>query len=312
MNYLKNTIRIVAFLLVGSIYAQQQANYSLYRYTMNVINPAYAGADGQTAFTTNLRSQWVNVKGAPETQSFFLAAPMGNKVGLGISVVSDQVFIERQTSFNIDFSYRLQVSETANLFLGLKAGGSTYNINRNGLTNIGLPSDPILGNVDTGFRPNVGLGAVLMHEDYFISLSAPMILSTERLDESEGVITQATQSPHFYFSAGYNLDLTSTLEFRPSVMMRYVNGAPFSADITAAFRFYERFELGVLYRTDSALSGLMMLNLADWMDLGYAYESSTRSEIGDVSDGTHEIVVRFIFGQKSKKEMTEEVMLSED
>jgi type IX secretion system PorP/SprF family membrane protein len=308
MNYLKNTMRIVAFLLVGSLYAQQQANYSLYRYTMNVINPAYAGADGQTSFTTNLRSQWVNVNGAPETQSFFLAAPMNDKVGLGVSVVSDQVFIESQTSFNIDFSYKLQVSETANLFLGLKAGGSTYSLDRSGLLNIGLPSDPVIGNIDTGFRPNVGLGAVLMHENYYISLSAPRLLSSERIDESEGVITQATQAPHFYLSGGYDIDLSSNLEFRPSVMLRYVNGAPLSADITAAFRFYERFELGVLYRTESAVSGVMMLNLADWMDLGYAYESSTRSEIGDVSDGTHEVLVKFIFGRKAKPEMPEDMM----
>jgi len=298
MNFYKNILKIVAILLFGSLYAQQEPNYSLYRYTMNVINPAYAGADGNTSLTSNIRSQWATVQDAPETQSFFYTQPIGNKIGIGLSIVSDQVFIESQTSFNIDFSYRLQVSEATNLFLGLKAGGSSYDINRNNLANIGLPSDPALSNIDTGFRPNFGAGAYLMHDKYFLSLSVPHILSSERIDKSEGRVTQATQEAHVYLSGGYNFDLSTNTEFRPSTMVRYVSGSPISLDLTAAFRFYNRFEIGASYRTDEAISGLLMLNVADWMDVGYAYESSTRDEISNNSNGTHEVLVRFNFKNK--------------
>jgi len=298
MNFYKNILKIVAILLFGSLYAQQEPNYSLYRYTMNVINPAYAGADGNTSLTSNIRSQWATVQDAPETQSFFYTQPIGNKIGIGLSIVSDQVFIESQTSFNIDFSYRLQVSEATNLFLGLKAGGSSYDIDRNNLANIGLPSDPALSNIDTGFRPNFGAGAYLMHDKYFLSLSVPHILSSERIDKSEGRVTQATQEAHVYLSGGYNFDLSTNTEFRPSTMVRYVSGSPISLDLTAAFRFYNRFEIGASYRTDEAISGLLMLNVADWMDVGYAYESSTRDEISNNSNGTHEVLVRFNFKNK--------------
>ena len=71
MNFLKNSIKIGALLLFGTIYAQQQPNYALYRYTMNAINPAYAGADGVSRLTANFRSQWVSVEDAPETQTLF-------------------------------------------------------------------------------------------------------------------------------------------------------------------------------------------------------------------------------------------------
>lgn len=297
-NY-KNTLRIVAFLLFGTLYAQQEPNYSLYRYTMNVINPAYAGADSMTSFAANLRSQWINVEGAPETQSFFFATPVNDKIGLGVSIVSDQIFVERQTSVNVDFSYRLQVASATNLFLGLKAGGSSYNIARDNLANIGLPVDPALNNIDNGFKPNFGFGAYLKHDKYFVSLSVPSILSSERIEETNGRVTQATEEAHVYLSGGYNFDISSNAEFRPSVLMRYVAGSPFSADITAAFRFYKRFEIAAAYRTDEAISGLFLFNLADWLDLGYAYDASTRSEISDVSDGTHEILLRFNFKNKS-------------
>ncbi len=295
MKFYKNTLRIIAILLFGTLYAQQEPNYSLYRYTMNVINPAYAGADGNTSLTSSFRSQWISVQGAPETQSFFYSQPFGDKVGLGLSLVSDQVFVESQTSFNIDFSYRLQVSETANLFLGLKAGGSTYSVDRDDLFNLGGQVDPALSNIDTAFRPNFGAGAYLLHDKYFLSLSVPRLFSNERIARASGRVTQATQEAHIYLSGGYNFNINENTEFRPSTMIRYVGGAPLSLDLTAAFRFYDRFEVGAAYRTDEAFSGLFMVNLADWMDIGYAYESSTRDEITSNSNGTHEILVKFNF-----------------
>lgn len=298
MKYHKNIIRIVALLLVTTMYAQQEPNYSLYRYTMNVINPAYAGADGSTSLTANLRSQWSGVQDAPETQSFFFASPLGKRVGLGVSVVADQTFIESETNYSIDFSYMLPMTEKTNLFLGLKAGGSTYNIDTDNLANFPIfPDDPALNNIDDGFNPNFGIGAYLLNEKYFVSLSVPSILETDSVDSDSGRVSYATSTAHVYLSGGYNFTLNENIEFRPATLIRYVNGAPLSADITAAFKFMDKFELGASYRTDEAVSGLFMFNLADWMDIGYAYDSSTRSEISGISDGTHEIFFRLNFKQ---------------
>ena len=36
----------------------------------------------------------------------------------------------------------------------------------------------------------------------------------------------------------------------------------------------------------------MILSLADWVNIGYAYDSSTVNEISDISSGTHEILFR--------------------
>ena len=298
MKYFKNTIRILIFLMVGTLFAQQEPNYSLYRYTMNVVNPAYAGAEGTSNLTTSLRSQWVNVEDAPETQSFFFSTPLGKRVGLGVSLVNDRVFIERQTNFSIDFSYALPVSENTNLYLGLKAGGRTNSIDRNKLIDYPyFQSDPTLGDIDTGFKPNVGLGAYLVNDKFFVSLSAPELLLSESLNDDDGRVTYTNDKIHIYLSGGYNFDLSDTVEFRPSAMVRYVDGSPLSADITAAFRFFEKFELGGAYRTDQAFSGLLVLSLAEWVDLGYAYDSSIRDEITGVSNGTHEVLIRFNFGK---------------
>lgn len=91
---------------------------------MNVINPAYAGAENSNSFSFNSRQQWSSVQDAPSTLAFSYSSARKNNVGLGISVVSDKVFVEQQTSANVDFSYRLQTNESTQLFLGIKAGGN--------------------------------------------------------------------------------------------------------------------------------------------------------------------------------------------
>lgn len=299
MKYLTKTLNIALLLLVTVAYAQQEPNYTLYRYTMNAVNPAYAGSEGMTRITTNLRSQWSGVPDAPETQTLFAETTFGNRVGLGVSVVNDATFIENATSFVVDFSYKVPISDDSNLFLGLKAGGNTYDINRRKLVDLGFGDDPALGNVDTGFNPSIGAGAYLHNEKYFVAISAPNLLGSSGVQNDNGNVTFSNDKTHFYIAGGYNFDIGGDTEFRPSVMGRLVSGAPISVDFTAAFRFFDKFEIGGAYRTDEAFSGLAMLKLADWMDLGYAYESSTRSQISDISNGTHEILLRFNISKAS-------------
>ena len=258
----KIAISLIIVLIYKISYAQQEPNYILYRYTMNIINPAYVGTDNNYSLTTNIRSQWINVEGALNTQSFFYEQPLGDNIGIGLSIVNDEVFIENQTRFNIDFSYRLQISQRADLFLGLKAGGSTYSLETDRIRGSSLQLDPVLNNFDTSFKPNFGMGLYLKHTDYFLSISVPSLLSNKRILESRGIITQATEEAHIYLSGGYNFRLHKTIEFRPSFMMRYVNAIPISSDFTSAFRFLDRFEVAATYRTDQAISGLFMINFS--------------------------------------------------
>ncbi len=48
---------------MGRLSAQQDQKYTFYRFNMNLINPAFAGADGTTDFGINIRSQWAGVQG---------------------------------------------------------------------------------------------------------------------------------------------------------------------------------------------------------------------------------------------------------
>ena len=291
MKYIYKITVILVFLMAIKVSAQQDPNYTLYVYNMNLINPAYAGANNSTDLGVNIRSQWSNVKGAPETQSFIFGTPIGNNLGVGLSIISDKTFIEKQTSIAADFSYHLKLSDDHDLYFGLKAGFNSYNANTEGLVTYGIQQDPNLMNLNGRFNPNFGAGAYFSHEKYFLSLSMPKILTNGRLEEENGTARAGSDRQHIYLGGGYNIPLRGNMVLKPSVLMRYVNASPLSVDITAMLEFSEYFDLGAAYRVDESASGLAIFKVSNSLKIGYAYEVSTQSAVRYMDNGTHEIML---------------------
>lgn len=234
MKQIRNILATVLLLVSSIAVAQQESVYTFYRQHMNLVNPAYVGMDSVTIATSTLRKQWTGIANAPETQAVSFGTSMGKKVGLGMTVISDKTFIEKQTYFSLDFSYRLKMSETAEVYFGIKAGGNSYNVNTSGLETYNVQADPALASIST-FNPNVGVGAVYKEGAMYISLSIPRLLNSKRAKNDAGYASVATDSPHIYLSGGYDIPLQgefSTLVFKPSAMLRYVSGAPVSVDLT--------------------------------------------------------------------------------
>lgn len=291
---MKSIYRIIimsVFFSTSIMNAQQDPNYTLYRYTMNLINPAYAGANKTTDLGINVRSQWANVKGAPQTQSLIFGTPMGKNVGLGVSVISDKTFIEKQTSMALDFSYHLKLNEKYDLYFGLKGSFNSYNANTEGLVTYGISQDPKLMNLNGRFNPNVGAGLYLKHNDYFVSFSVPKILRADRLEQENGIATLGANRTHIYLAGGYNFALSGSTVFKPTVLFRYVNASPMSVDLTGVFEFNGNFDIGAAYRIDESVSGLVLFKASKSMRIGYAYESSLKSSIQNIDNGTHEIML---------------------
>lgn len=295
MKHLNSLIITVIFMVCWQMTAQQDPYYTLYRYNMNLINPAYAGSRDQMELGLNFRDQWANIDGAPESQALFFSAPMGNNLGLGTSISNDKTFIEKQTSLKVDFSYKVRLDQDNVLYLGLKTGFDSYNVNTAGLTTYGISSDPSLTNLDNTFKLNVGVGAYLKNEDYFLSLSIPKILQSNRLQNDNGTARLNKERIHVYLAGGYNFYLTENIVYKPSILARYVPASPFSLDFTNLFEFSEQIELGAGYRFNESFSGIFILKAIEWMDIGYAYEVPLQSAIRTIDSGTHEIMAYLKF-----------------
>ncbi len=259
---------------------------------MNFVNPAYAGAGESTEFAANVRSQWSGVSGAPETQSFLAGTYLGRNVGLGVSIINDRTFIETQTSVAIDFSYKVQWDDYTDIYFGLKASGNSYNANTDGLMTFGIQSDPSLMDIDGGITPNVGAGVYFKNRALSLSFSVPKILKPKRLEQDGGLAKLGRNKLHMYLMGAYDLEVAEKLILKPSTMLRYVESAPLSWDLTIALNYSEIVEFGAAYRLDEGFVGFLLFDLANSFKVGYAYEASMQSALNNTNNGTHEIFLK--------------------
>lgn len=288
----KLQILLAAMAFTATVSAQQDPNYTFYQYNMNIYNPAFAGSSEAAEFSLGIRSQWAGIEGAPESQSAIFGMPMGKNLGLGASILNDRTFIEQQTWVAIDISYFIQLDEDHRLYFGIKGSANSYDANTDGLITYGVGQDGALMNYESRFTPNVGAGAYLKHDRYFVSLSSPKLLTPDRLQERDGNAYLGADRMHAYLSGGYSFFLGKTLDLKTMGMFRYVDASPISLEVTGILDFGERFEFGASYRHDESISGLVLFNVSNGFNLGYAYETSIQNSIDGLDNNTHELFMR--------------------
>ena len=300
----KLSILLLLVLMTSVSFAQQDAQFTHYMYNTVSVNPAYAGSRDVLSLTGLYRTQWVGLRGAPRSFTFSGHSPLQNeKLGLGVSLVRDEIWVQDETYLDIDFSYTINTSATAKLAFGLKAGAHLLNIDfskANPEDDSDDSFDPA-SNVDNKFSPNVGFGLYYYTDNFYIGYSSPTLLSTKYYDdENVGNITYLSRdNSNHYLIAGYVFDISETTKFKPAILFKAVKGAPLQADLSGNFLFNDKFTLGLAYRWDAALSGLLGFQVSEGLMIGYGYDWET-TELNNYNSGSHEIFLRWEF--KSSKD----------
>jgi len=291
-------IHIIILLLFGIVaHAQQDPQYTQYMYNMNIINPAYAGSTGTTSIGALYRSQWVGLEGAPSTGTLTIHSPVGNRVGLGLSLINDKVGPVEETNAYADFSYTLPVGETNKLAFGIKAGATFHNIGTGQLA-VTDPGDAFFAqNVDE-VTPNVGAGIYYYKPNkYYISASMPNILNSAHLDVNGNKFGSEVQ--HFFGAAGYVFDLSENFKLKPHTLFKIAADSPLSFDANLNLFMYDVVEIGAGYRLDDSFSGLVNFRVSPSLRIGYAYDS-IQSDLNVVASSSHEIFINFDINIPSK------------
>jgi type IX secretion system PorP/SprF family membrane protein len=270
-------------------FAQQDPQYTQYMYNMNVVNPAYAGSKEGLSITALYRNQWSGLDGAPDTFTFSAHSPVGDKVGLGLSAIRDELGPIAETNVYADFSYTLDVGASTKLALGVKAGATFHDV---GLVDLELqdPNDPFFSQNISNTYPNVGAGAFLYGEKFYVGLSVPNLINSVHLDENG--LKYGSETQHYFATAGYVFDVSENVKLKPSAMVKSAFDAPLSFDANLNALFYNRFELGASYRLDDTFSGLVGFQVTDNIRIGYAYDYIT-SDLDGVANASHEVIVTF-------------------
>ena len=271
------------------MHGQQDPQYTQYMYNMNVINPAYAGSKENLSFGLLYRTQWSGIDGAPKTGTFFGHLPVGEKVGLGLSIISDEHGPVKETNAYADFSYTLRLGGEHRLAFGLKAGATFHDIGLAGIDVVD-PNDPFFSQNINSTTPNIGAGFFYYTDNYYLAGSVPNILNSVHLDANGNQL--GSEATHYFLTGGYVFALSPNAKLKPSFLVKSSFDAPTSFDINANMLFYEKFEIGASYRLDDSFSGLINFAITPSLRIGYAYDSVT-SDIKRYAPASHEFMLLF-------------------
>ncbi len=289
-----------------TIMAQQIPMYTHYMNNTLMVNPAYAGSRDALTVTALHRSQWVDFKGAPMTQTLTLHSPLKNEhIGLGLSVMNDKIGPTNNTSVLADFAYILQLTEKSKLSFGLSGGINIFQANLNSL-NLDVEGDPVFSNnISNKITPNFGFGAYYYRERFYAGLSVPYLLqnSYSEISQINGNTLIAKEQRHYFFIAGALFDITKNLAFKPTTLVKVTAAAPLQADVTASFVIMKKLTLGAMYRTGDAFGGLIGLDITEQLHVGYSFDWSYGLQTAKYNQGSHEIMLRYDFLSLNKKQI---------
>lgn len=290
----------ILFLLGVTGFSQQLPQFTQYQYNTISINPAYAGSRNALSAVGLYRNQWTGFNGAPETGTLSVHSPLRNdKIGLGISIINDELGFENFTFAYADFSYTIKTGEKTRLAFGIKGGITRYSLDNELFLDPDVANDPFFQQSIDRTTPNFGLGLYFHSDTWFVGASSPRIINYDN-NETAGDAFKALDRNSYYLLGGYVFPLSYNTSFRPSFLVKYTDGAPVSVDLTATFLFHERLWIGASYRFGDAVGAIADFQVAPQFRIGYAYEYST-SDIRPFNDGTHEILLIYEFKFSNSK-----------
>ena len=287
----------LALLALTDSYAQQDPHYTQYMYNMNVINPAYAGSKEALSFGLLYRKQWVDIEDAPTTFSLSGSMPVGRNVGLGLSLISDEIGPVTEQNAYADFSYTLNLGGEHRLALGLKAGATFHKVGLFtdiGQSNVPDLNDPAFSENSSNVYPNVGTGVFYYTQKYYIAFSVPNMLKSKHLDinNASGKKQFGTESLHYFLTGGYVFDISDNVKFKPFAMLKSAFDAPLSVDVSTNFLFNEKFEIGATYRLDDSFGAMVNYAISPSLRIGYAYDHIV-SDLKVTTPSSHEVILLF-------------------
>lgn len=296
---IKDIIVIAILLSTGllqSILGQQTPVFADYSYNSVIINPAHAGFYPNTDIIITSRGHLNKIDGSPKNTGLIVNSPTNSeKVGLGGGISNDQVGVTNITNLFGSYAYKIFFNSDPStwwdhsphvLSFGITGGATIYNEN---LLELDIQGDTNFDKNINTVIPTIGAGVFYNRERIYIGLSAPNLLGNSLASENNIHIKNT-----YYLHTGYRVFATrfEELLITPSVLIKYVSGAPIQADFNTKINYKNKLEAGIGYRTNSSINFLLGLRVFKNFRILYNYNKT----INNTSTDTHGIVLNFRLG----------------
>ena len=314
---------VLATLLVAAAIpalAQQQPQFTHYGLNGMYLNPAYAGIKGQTEVNVIGRYQYLNLgnsfgdeNGSPRTGMVSASVPiLPISGGLGLVVYYDQAGASKVTNSSLSYSQHIKLG---NGRLGIGIQGTFTYLSKGSYRAIDQ-NDPYVPESGSDHKFDAGAGLWYESPKFYAGISVNNLLrSTYTLQSAirnaTGQIigyqntSQVLGENHAYFTAGYNIEASSSVTVTPTVLVKavlpgsydsatkYDNQRNYSVEGGVRATLNDQFWAGLNYRYQESIAGMV----------GYGFGPDNRYRIGYAFD--------FIaFDQAARAFSSHEIMLS--
>jgi len=264
------------------------------------INPAYAGNRGALNIAAFYRRQWAGIPGAPETMTLAADAPfLDSKLGLGFIITNDKIGVTKETHFLTNYSYKINMNK-GSLSLGLGAGLITTNTSWSDLVVLDPGDENFLTNSRVFVVPDFTFGAYYSNQNYFAGLSIPKLLGYKfNYDKNKYTLLVKPGNYNYLLNAGYVYTLNQKIKLFPSTLITISPGEKLLVDLNAYVSLNDRIWAGASYRNGRSLGLLCQFAVNNQFRIAYTYDFDF-GKLGQYSNGTHEIMLRYEFHYKVK------------
>lgn len=301
-------------MLVGGANAQQDPHYSQFMYNKLAYNAGFAGAtDGKICATLLHRTQWAGFGGGEATQGVArgtaptnlvgsINANLGSRIGIGGTIVQDELGFETMTMPRLTLSYRHPINDDSRLAAGLGVGLMQRTLDGKKLKPLDpndpkIPSDAVSGSaMDLDFGLYYTKGNLAGIVDNFYAGFSITHLNQNTITYEWPVSNSSTidTKMHMYFVTGAEYQLNSTMTLQPNIIVKK-DPAKIQTDLNCFLFWNQNIRGGLTWRPMDAAVVLVGYEFPFGLNVGYSYDLTT-SRILKYSSGSHEIMVRYCFG----------------
>jgi type IX secretion system PorP/SprF family membrane protein len=186
------------------------------------------------------------------------------------------------------------------LSLGLGAGLITTNTSWSDLVVLDPGDENFLTNSRVFVVPDFTFGVYYSNRNYFAGLSIPKLLGYKfNYDKNKYTLMVKPGNYNYLLNAGYVYTLNQKIKLFPSTLITISPGEKLLVDLNAYVSLNDRIWAGASYRNGRSLGLLCQFAVNNQFRIAYTYDFDF-GKLGQYSNGTHEIMLRYEFHYKVK------------
>jgi type IX secretion system PorP/SprF family membrane protein len=298
--------------------AQQNPQFGLFQIDKYRVNPAFAGMDNRLSLTASYRNQWQGLIGNPESMNVSAHIPLYSINGAtGLQIGREAIGAMDDIRFSASYNQVLRF-DFGLLSMSAKAGLLNKRINGNefksssGYYEMGVfdhQDDFIPEGLISGITAVWGIGMYFVRDDFDFGI---VFDETKVTKVSIGPLS-IQKRPSITIHGNYFLNLSTVLRLEFFGLLRS-DFIQWQTEVGVLGRLYKNVFTSVQFRgynqnTFDAIAFGLGAKLNDNLLLAYQYDF-TISSLRQVSNGTHEMLIRYLVDVNLGKKIPEKIIHS--